>query len=462
MFQFVTVTHPDQIKDRKRQSALRQHAIRNGIRRVKADRVQGKDMLVLADIDRKSTELCERSTPPAVNLCQTPSKSLLDPFNALRGCPERLHAIMRHPSAKQAGEPVLRIGSSAQVHLQKMNAIFKGALTDPALFHALSLVLALAANYKIPNVEILTYRGKLLNGLRLVMQERDWAPKVSHITAMLLLIGWEYHIHGASCDSISAHIQAMQMIIKMYEDLNVAVIDQVQRALFWQDLMSCLLVGTPRLLSHNDYQEFRCLNQAVSQHDLPMGFSPLVHMWPVQFAAILQDLHGICTLVDACDPTRTLPDNLRIDDAQANLESRLVDLLSDMRHTQAFGDPIYEACMFAVYLCAYKLSTGIWMGCYCPEICVIQILRCVAKAAQAPLWETAPGLLLWLLCVSGGLTERHKVRKQVAVLIQRNFPPHLEDLYQDWGLLKGTLRDYVWSQRAMEKKILRLWQVLNL
>jgi hypothetical protein len=74
---------------------------------------------------------------------------------------------------------------------QGMEAVFKGALSDPALFHALSMVLSLAANKGVPNVECLTHRGELLGNLRTAM----WNPlKLSHVstlTAMLLLIGIE-------------------------------------------------------------------------------------------------------------------------------------------------------------------------------------------------------------------------------------------------------------------------------
>ena len=76
-----------------------------------------------------------------------------------------------------------------------MNTVLRGALTDPALFHALSLVLSLAANKEIPNVECFTHRGELLRNLRNrfgnAMGNPDNLTKVSTLTAMLLLIGWE-------------------------------------------------------------------------------------------------------------------------------------------------------------------------------------------------------------------------------------------------------------------------------
>jgi hypothetical protein len=72
-----------------------------------------------------------------------------------------------------------------------MDTILQGALTDPALFHALSLVLSLSANNDVPNVECLTHRGELLKNLGKAMVNPDRLAKVSTLTAVLLLIGFE-------------------------------------------------------------------------------------------------------------------------------------------------------------------------------------------------------------------------------------------------------------------------------
>jgi hypothetical protein len=93
MFQFVTVSHPDDIKDRKKQGKLRQHAIRHGIQRSKAERAKKNGVFVAVEMDRKTGQ--PRKTP-TVALTITPAVSLLDPFNTLCGSPERLRRLMRH------------------------------------------------------------------------------------------------------------------------------------------------------------------------------------------------------------------------------------------------------------------------------------------------------------------------------------------------------------------------------
>jgi hypothetical protein len=99
MFEFVSVSHPDEIKDRKKQGKLRQHAIRSGIRRSKAERAKKEGVFVPVESDARSGRPAKQ-TPPRVSsggsLTNAPSLSLLDPFNTLCGCPERLRSLMRH------------------------------------------------------------------------------------------------------------------------------------------------------------------------------------------------------------------------------------------------------------------------------------------------------------------------------------------------------------------------------
>jgi hypothetical protein len=347
---------------------------------------------------------------------------------------------------------------------QGMETIFRGALTDPSLFHALSLVLSLAANNNLPNVEALSHRGELLTGIRTSMKKPDWTPKVSTLTAMLLLIGYEYRIDGANSDSIATHIRGVQMMMKACKERNVALIDEVQRALFWQDLISCLMAGTPRLLSHRDFRDFKITKdvQNLEVRSIPPGFARYIDQWPEDYIVVIQDLRALACVLDAkcgleSEPLEVFP----IDNDQANLESRIVDLLSDYRRFPSSTGPIYEACIFAAYLCTYKLSTGIWMGCYIPEVCVNQIIRCVSEAVRDARWKVTPSLLLWLLFVSGGLTERKHARVQVIALILDVMRDRIEELVVDWETSRNILQRFIWSNRAMERRLFGFWQELQ-
>jgi hypothetical protein len=96
MYTFVSVSHPDEIKDRKKQGKLRQHAIRNGIQRSKAERAKNGSNSVYVEMDGETGRPIKRTPPKLSGLRNTPSISLLDPFNTLCACPERLRTLMRH------------------------------------------------------------------------------------------------------------------------------------------------------------------------------------------------------------------------------------------------------------------------------------------------------------------------------------------------------------------------------
>jgi hypothetical protein len=341
-----------------------------------------------------------------------------------------------------------------------METIFKGALIDPSLFHALSLVLSLAANNNLPNVDVLQHRGELLRGIRVNIKGLHGAPQVSTLTAMLLLIGYEYRIDGANCNTIATHIQGVQTMMKLCKERNVALIDEVQRALFWQDLLSCLMAGTPRFLSHKDFDDFQnptAIDRS-QRWTIPQGLNKSMSQWPPEFASVLQDLNALCWLVDSqCNPNRDAIDLFPIDNIQANLESRLVDLLSECRRAPADTDPWYEACILGAYICTYKLSTGIWMGCYIPEVCIQQIFQVLTQVPQGSQYEYAPALLQWLLFVCGGMTDRTNLRLQVATLIRKMFPDPTEDPKQEWETLRTTLKSFIWCERTMDKKVFLFW-----
>jgi hypothetical protein len=94
--EFVSVSHPDEIKDRKKQAKLRQHAIRIGIQRSKAERAKKDGVFMPIETDGMTGQLVKRPPPEAGSITTAPSVSLLDPFNTLCGCPERLRKLMRH------------------------------------------------------------------------------------------------------------------------------------------------------------------------------------------------------------------------------------------------------------------------------------------------------------------------------------------------------------------------------
>jgi hypothetical protein len=322
------------------------------------------------------------------------------------------------------------------------------------------------------------YRGQLLGMLGSVLQDPQWTPSVSTITAMLVLIGYEYRVEGATSDSVATHIRGLQAITTTQETQHDSMAAQVQRALFWQDLISCLVTGTPRLLPYKKCHTYKSPRDMghVDLCVVPSGFMMISLCWPADFAVVLEDLNALCYLVDeqsiASEDVGDESHNVvlmahlddeayPVDNTQAVLESRLVDLLSESRGSSTIADLIYEACLFATFLCTYKLSAGIWEGQFVPEFCVSQLLHRITKSTLDLRWRFAPELLLWLLFVAGGLTEMNDVKSQVACQIRNVLHEHFGGQRQDWELLKCSLKKFIWSERAMERRFSEMWEEIQ-
>jgi len=281
---------------------------------------------------------------------------------------------------------------------------------------------------------------------------------------MLLLIGYEYQLDGANSDTIATHLYALKAVMEGYKARNASLLEGVQVALFWQDLGSCLTARTPRLISHEEFNTFRRVRNfgRDEYRDIPSGFISGIREWPKEFINAVQDLNALCRLVDArCGTEDELLEDIEIDNYQANLQSRLADLLSENRNMEDSRDPVYEACIFAAYLCTCRLSTGIWKGCPIPEVCVNHIIQCVKQATRDAHWIDAPELLFWLLFVGGGLTHKEHTRLQIITLMQNLLNEYFEGLIPDWETWKIMLQRYVWSERAMERAVFSFWEEVH-
>ncbi|KAF2795664.1 hypothetical protein K505DRAFT_9936 [Melanomma pulvis-pyrius CBS 109.77] len=463
-FQFVTVSHPDQIKDKGKQNTIRRHAIRSSLKKNRDDAEKRRENFVEVEVSAKGHGLIKKRTGMEKESVGTsPSAARVDPFDTLPGSPDPLRVLVGHKSVRQVGEPVFCVGDAGLVFFQGMETVSRGAFTDPALFHALSLILSLAANNNIPNLECLKYRGETLKSLTERMADLKMVPAVSTLTAILLLIGYEYRVDGTTSKSIALHIRAVDEVIRMNREANIELSDAIRRALFWQDLYSCFFVSTTRLLSHENYPEFCWARDPdrIYSYVVPLGFRSISRTLPPDFQVLLEDLNALCSLVDFnCGPGGTPINKLPIDNGQAWIESRLVNLLYDSRKSREESN-LYEACIFALFLCTYKLYTGIWEGCFIPEFCASQVLGLVSRATSISPAKHSPEIVLWLLFVSGALAERSRTKLRASVLILSLYRERVEQLHQDWKQFKETLKSFIWSEYTMEQKFLRFWEELH-
>lgn len=246
---------------------------------------------------------------------------------------------------------------------------------------------------------------------------------------------------------------------------NVSVSDAIKRALFWQDLYSCLFVGTTRLLSHRDYEEFSCerFPSAVLGCSLPKGFERIASRFPAEFLEVILDLSALCTMVDLhCGPGRLPIQEYPIDNFQYCIESRLVDLLDQNRKSGA-EDVLLQTCIFVAFLVTYNLSTGIWEGCFIPNYCASKVMTLLERTRDDPRWKLDgyKNLLLWILSLIGAMANRSPIRPRAIKMIRFEYDDLLNGMYDDWDRLFEILKTFVWSTHSMEVKIWRFWQELD-
>jgi hypothetical protein len=275
----------------------------------------------------------------------------------------------------------------------------------------------------------------------------------------------QYRVDGSNANIIATHLSAVKKVVDLTKASKVSIPDPIRRALFWQDLYSCLFVGTTRLLSHRDYEEIsrETLPSSVPGSFVPLGFKAIISDLPGGFVEVISDLNALCTLVDTrCTPGGIPLQECPIDNFQYHVESRLVDLLSQNRGSER-EDHVLQACMLATFLVTYNLSTGIWEGCFIPEWCATQITTLLVKTRNDLRWkrDSYKNLLLWLLFVSGAMAKRSRLRSRVIEVIKTYCHDLVGGLYDNWDRLLGILKTFVWSSHAMEEKIRQFWQELN-
>ncbi|KAF5529105.1 hypothetical protein FNAPI_13991 [Fusarium napiforme] len=269
---------------------------------------------------------------------------------------------------------------------------------------------------------------------------------------------------------------------------SVSHVTQVQRALFWQDIICSLATGAPRLLKFDNRGIFTRLREDQTYRGyftLPQGFIPHSHGWPAEVTAVFEDLNALCCIVDMIRQGTTesisLVDKTNEDtfvnpvplmedfddegyplcNSQAELQIRLVDLLSTTGRVGSQSEEalIYRACLFAAYLCTYRLSEGVWGGYFAPEKCVTNILDCMTDfARQISPWKLAPDIKLWLLYMAGGLTKSQLLEEQAVALVQRYRCFYSAGYEQDWELVEMRLKKFIWCENVMEKKMYNFWQ----
>lgn len=191
---FITISDQQSIKDPARQQLARTQAIKHSLqrkrrqlqltaknfvdetpgtirRRKKRDKADNEDVV---ELPRRSASL------------QT---SLVDPFDTLTINASRLTQLLRHSSARQAGEPVFSVNDA--IDYQGLKSVFHSGLEDPALSAALCLTLAFAANGGVMDRECSAYRLMCIQHVNEKLSDPAEAASTTTVGTILLLVGVE-------------------------------------------------------------------------------------------------------------------------------------------------------------------------------------------------------------------------------------------------------------------------------
>ena len=138
----------------------------------------------------------------------------------------------------------------------------------------------------------------------------------------------------------------------------------------------------------------------------------------------------------------------------------IVNLIKQQRESDWKND-VLEACLYAVYVCTYKLSTSIWEGSFIPAFCTAQILEMLQNSENDEKWDAFPQLLLWLLFVGGAFSERKLVRLQFAALILGSYRNRIAGLHGSWEETREILEQFVWSKRTLSVYFQTFWEEIH-
>ncbi|KAL5421676.1 hypothetical protein PMIN04_005368 [Paraphaeosphaeria minitans] len=97
IFEFVTVNHPHEIRDRSRQRRIRHHAICNGIQKKRKEEATKNENFITSGIDTRTGKLrLDVQSSSALAIAKPLSGGRLDPFDSLPGDGEHLRLLMAH------------------------------------------------------------------------------------------------------------------------------------------------------------------------------------------------------------------------------------------------------------------------------------------------------------------------------------------------------------------------------
>ncbi|KAH8886597.1 hypothetical protein GQ53DRAFT_784869 [Thozetella sp. PMI_491] len=436
-FQFISIQNPAEAKDRGKRRLARSHAVRQGLRNSR----RPEEEMPRADAVASGETL----RPWSVFV----SPSVYGPFETIFGDSPRLRALLSHGAARHAAEPVFSVADP--VLFQDFGSVFRTDLDDPALLNAVMLTFALAVTGGNMDNECVGYQNQALAAVRERMSSPEAALSLPTLGAILLLAGVEARL-GMRWQ-VQLHMSAIRRLLEMGQSRTIYLTDGIKRAIFWQDLNSSIMTGSDRIVDHTTFGELQWKRDPFvpTFFVLAPGFQKRASLFPEDFIEVLKDIHALQCVQDLPGYSCQNPiEMLRVDNHQASIGSRLVDLPK--------LSPIIEACHLAAYLSACMLCCKVWRHSAIPSYVSKHLLRSLQQSDEDPFWNNDPDLLIWMLHLGGSFSPKGMIRSAYKRLLQRNYESRrFRRNYDASADLIEVMRQFIWSEKAYRSQFEEFW-----
>lgn len=192
---FITISDQKSIKDPANQQLARTQAIKHSLQRKRRQLQLSSKNFVDETPSTIGQRRKKRTKDEIEDVSKLPVRSAsfrtnaADPFETLTIDANRLTKLLRHSSARQAGEPVFSVNDA--IDYQGLKSVFHSGLEDPALSAALCLTLAFAANGGVMDRECSAYRLKCIQHVNEKLSDPAEAASTTTVGTILLLVGVE-------------------------------------------------------------------------------------------------------------------------------------------------------------------------------------------------------------------------------------------------------------------------------
>ncbi|PKK46282.1 hypothetical protein CI102_8665 [Trichoderma harzianum] len=397
-FQFISIQNPEDTKDREKRRVARSHAVKQALR----SKRRPQEGTLGSGIGASGQMLVPWSIfAPA---------SAYGPFESIMGDSPRLRALLSHTAARHAAEPVFSVADP--VVFQDFGSVFRTDLDDPALLNAVKLAFAFAVTGGNIDQECLDYQGQAMSTIRERMNSPEAALSLPTLGAILLLAG--------------AHLN------------------------------SSIMTGSDRIIDHTTFAELQWKRDpfAADFFVLAPGFEKRIHLFPNDYVEVMKDIHALQCVQDLPGYSCQNPvEMLRVDNQQASIGSRLVDLPK--------LSPYMEACYLAAYLSACMLCCKVWRHSVMPSHVSLHLLRKLQESNGDPFWDGQIDLLIWMLHMGGSFSPKGPVHDDYKALLQENHDSRFTGKYSSLEELVAIMSQFIWSEKAYRAQVGEFWEEIH-